>query len=616
MVWMPAKDAAVPNLLPAGRLETANQLTLATTYGITPVAAALLLAGLTTGPVRGVRVDRAELPRPDHLRALLPRPDPAGHRARGVLRHQGDQRPRGERRRSQPGHAPRVRRRLGVRRQDPAGARPGARHPRRVRRRRHGGRQRPVLRRARSAAATSTFYLLFAHDLRRPGDRHRGRPEADRRAVPAALVRPVDRAGRRRGRAARPSPGTCRSRSLGVLLVGIGAGMAFLSGTTLLGGEVADEVRGRVFGFVNMATRVVLMLAIALSSVLVGLGSDRDAQPSATSSSTISTTRILLLAAGVVGVFAGIARVPADGRQARACRSSPTCGARCAAGRWAVPEPVARAGARSSSSRAARAPASRPRSTGSPTALRGQGRDVVVTREPGATDVGARIRSLRAGPARRRRRTPRVAPRAEALLYAADRAHHVATVVRPALARGAVVISDRYVDSSLAYQGAGRTLPVEEVSWLSAWATGGLQARPGGAARHRPGGRAGPGRRPRRAPTGWRASRSPSTSGSGTPSSTSPPPTPRRYLVLDAHRGRPSEIAAAVARAGRHAAARPADRGPGAATGHRGRRDGSAGAAAGGRAPTGAGRSTPTARAATASTRLRRDRSSRGAVGT
>ena len=101
--------------------------------------------------------------------------------------------------------------------------------------------------------------------------------------------------------------------------------------------------------------------------------------------------------------------------------------------------------------------------------LRGDGRDVVVTREPGATDVGARIRRLVLDKAE----AP--SPRAEALLYAADRAHHVATVVRPALARGAVVISDRYVDSSLAYQGAGRTLPVAEISWLSSWATGGLK---------------------------------------------------------------------------------------------------------------------------------------------
>jgi dTMP kinase len=97
---------------------------------------------------------------------------------------------------------------------------------------------------------------------------------------------------------------------------------------------------------------------------------------------------------------------------------------------------------------------------------------VVVTREPGATDMGARIRSLVLSNGEG---ADAPSPRAEALLYAADRAHHVATVVRPALARGAVVISDRYVDSSLAYQGAGRTLPVQEISWLSSWATGGLK---------------------------------------------------------------------------------------------------------------------------------------------
>ena len=67
-----------------------------------------------------------------------------------------------------------------------------------------------------------------------------------------------------------------------------------------------------------------------------------------------------------------------------------------------------------------------------------------------------------------------VAPRAEALLYAADRAHHVATVVEPALARGDVVLQDRYLDSSVAYQGAGRVLDPEEVRGLSLWAVGGL----------------------------------------------------------------------------------------------------------------------------------------------
>lgn len=99
--------------------------------------------------------------------------------------------------------------------------------------------------------------------------------------------------------------------------------------------------------------------------------------------------------------------------------------------------------------------------------LRERGREVVLTREPGGTELGAMIRqALLHG--------YDVGPRAEALLFAADRAHHVDTLIRPALARGAVVVTDRYSDSSVAYQGAGRALDAAEVTELSQWATGGL----------------------------------------------------------------------------------------------------------------------------------------------
>jgi len=100
--------------------------------------------------------------------------------------------------------------------------------------------------------------------------------------------------------------------------------------------------------------------------------------------------------------------------------------------------------------------------------LGSRGRTVVHSREPGGTELGVEIRHLV------QHRRGHVAPRAEALLYAADRAHNVATVVRPALERGAVVIQDRYLDSSIAYQGAGRELDPEQVRELSVWASEGL----------------------------------------------------------------------------------------------------------------------------------------------
>jgi dTMP kinase len=100
--------------------------------------------------------------------------------------------------------------------------------------------------------------------------------------------------------------------------------------------------------------------------------------------------------------------------------------------------------------------------------LTARGRKVVRTREPGGTEVGVLIRDIVL------HHRGEVAPRAEALLYAADRAHHVEHLVRPALERGDVVIQDRYLDSSVAYQGAGRVLGRDEVRDLSLWATEGL----------------------------------------------------------------------------------------------------------------------------------------------
>lgn len=99
------------------------------------------------------------------------------------------------------------------------------------------------------------------------------------------------------------------------------------------------------------------------------------------------------------------------------------------------------------------------------------GRQVVSTFQPGATGIGAAIRQVLLDPA-----TTGLDPRTEALLMAADRAQHVAEVVRPALAAGAVVVTDRYLYSSVAYQGHGRRLGAEEVRALSTFATAGLEA--------------------------------------------------------------------------------------------------------------------------------------------
>jgi dTMP kinase len=466
LIWIPAKEAAVPNLIPRARLEAANQLTLITTYGLTPILAALVAAVLDRS-VRAVAGGDLGWAEPAQLALWVNSFSRLATALVVALGIKEISRVRtGERDRTEQsmrrqfaegwkyiGQTPLVRGLvLGI-----FGAFAG------------GG---IVIGTAKFFAASlgagdAAFYLLFGAIfiglsigiglgpmIVKEMSRRRWFGMSIVLASASVLVLAV---------AIHLSMAI-----LGAILVGAGAGMAFLAGTTLLGGEVADEVRGRVFAVVQIGTRLVLILAIGLSSLLVGVGGSRKLAI-ADLGISVSSTRLLLLAAGVAGIFAGISAfgqmddkkgVPVLADLWGSIRGRPLMPTEpfVSAGLFVVFE--GGEGAGKSTQLAALAER-----------LRGHGRDVVVTREPGATAVGERIRSLVLETSGEQAPSPR----AEALLYAADRAHHVATVVRPALVRGSVVISDRYVDSSLAYQGAGRTLPVDEVSWLSSWATGGLK---------------------------------------------------------------------------------------------------------------------------------------------
>nr|WP_272948685.1 dTMP kinase [Micromonospora endolithica] len=467
LLWIPAKEAAVPNLIPRARLEAANQLTLITTYGLTPVLAALVLAALDAavrGAVTGNPPDWAEPAQLALWFNAFSRLATAVVVAFGIKEiSQGQAAERGQTEQSMLrqftegwkfiGKTPLVRGLvLGI-----FGAFAG------------GG---IVIGTARFftnslGAGDAAFFLLFGaifiglavgiglgplivKDMSRRRWFGMSIVLASASVMTLAFAIHLSMA------------------MVGAILVGAGAGMAFLSGTTLLGGEIADEVRGRVFAVVQIGTRLVLILAIGLSSLLAGVGGSREFAI-ADLGVSISSSRLLLLAAGAAGIFAGISAfgqmddkkgVPVLADLWGSIRGRPLMPAEpfVSAGLFVVFEGGEGAGKSTQLALLA-------------DRLRDNGREVVVTREPGATAVGERIRSLLLG----QPGSDAPSPRAEALLYAADRAHHVATVVRPALVRGAVVASDRYVDSSLAYQGAGRTLPVDEVSWLSSWATGGLK---------------------------------------------------------------------------------------------------------------------------------------------
>lgn len=463
LFWLPAKDATVPNLVPRRRLEAANQLSLATTYGTAPVAA-LLFSGLTLvsgaldevldflgGPVdlalyvnavaflvAAMVIWRLDIPRRTSSQESADRPS-VWHTITDGWKFVGT--------------TPLVRGLvIGMLGAFGAGGFIIGVAPTFV---------------ADLGAGEPGYGILFASVFaglaagmwvgpRLLVDLPRWRMFALSIVVAGfflalvALIQNIVLA------------------ALFTSALGAAAGIAWVTGYTMLGLEVADELRGRTFAFVQSAARIVLIAVMAFAPALAALLGRHQVRFTDDVTLSYNGASLTLLVAAALAVGIGLVSY----RQMDDGSGTP------------LHEDLARAWRRR---HVAHLP-QRPREgSGYFVALEGGdgagkstqarllgrwlaeelGHEVVLTREPGATPLGERLREvlLHGGS---------VDPRAEALLFAADRAQHVASVVRPALERGAVVVTDRYSDSSVAYQGAGRELDGDEVAHLSRWATRGL----------------------------------------------------------------------------------------------------------------------------------------------
>ncbi|HEX2031625.1 MAG TPA: dTMP kinase [Actinomycetota bacterium] len=243
------------------------------------------------------------------------------------------------------------------------------------------------------------------------------------------------------------------------VVVGTAAGAAWVTGYTLLHENVTDELRGRVFGSLTVLSRLGLFISLAGFPALAGLlGDHRLSVGGATID--LAGTRLALWTGAAVMLMAGFSarRGLARSRltRPRPLRLFPRLRKVERRGTFIVFEGVEGAG-KGTQIRLARE------------FLESKGLDVLVTREPGGTELGEQLRD-----ALLLRQSEGLDGRAEALLFAASRAQHVSHVIRPALEEGKVVLCDRYLDSSLAYQGAGRGLGEHDVLSLNVWATQGL----------------------------------------------------------------------------------------------------------------------------------------------
>ncbi|HEX6936235.1 MAG TPA: dTMP kinase [Actinomycetes bacterium] len=470
LVWIPAKEATIPNLVPRERLEAANQLSLFTTYGSAPVAAAIfaglaLLSGILDNPVPAIdEVDLALYVNAATFLVsaftILQLTDiPAREKGHGAkppsVWHtlvEGW---------TYVGRTPLVRGLVvGMMGAFAAG---GA-----------------VIGLARTfvtdlGAGDPGYGLLFGTVfLGLAGGMFLGPrllPDFSRRRLFGLAIGAAGLA-----LALLALIPNMVVAVLLTLVLGAFAGVAWVTGYTLLGLEVADELRGRTFAFVQTMVRVVLVLVLAVAPLLAAAFGRHQITVTEAMVLNYNGAAITFLVSGLLAAVLGVLSyrhlddrrgVPLTADVAAAYHNEPVGLRR---GRHRQGFFIALEGGEGAGKSTQ---AQRLREW-----LESLGHDVVITHEPGGTDVGRRLRSVlldlpepadeRAEPAHG------LSPRAEALLFAADRAEHVARVIAPALALGHIVITDRYVDSSVAYQGAGRDLAAGEVAKLSRWATDGL----------------------------------------------------------------------------------------------------------------------------------------------
>ena len=246
------------------------------------------------------------------------------------------------------------------------------------------------------------------------------------------------------------------------VLLGAFSGICWVTGLTMLGMEVENEVRGRTFAFVQSLIRITLVAVLAIAPLIAAAVGQHTYK--------FSNTQVDYNGAAITILIAGIIAATIGAVAFKQMKDRPNVSI------WSDVANAIRGELGSITGQSTKGlfiafeggeGAGKSTQTQLLTEwLEARGHAVLLTREPGGTPLGKSLREILLD-----NKTGTIAPRAEALLYAADRADHVATVIRPALEKDHVVITDRYIDSSIAYQGAGRVLSPGEVARISRWAS-------------------------------------------------------------------------------------------------------------------------------------------------